>query len=84
VLEGKCSNCNHTYWGWALRDPDQRSCPNCGGILEIKDFESKTKSIVLPKYYRDRTLQKRRKKLPISNKAVQSKPDLRSNSVVSN
>jgi hypothetical protein len=40
MQEGKCPNCGLTFSGWALKNPNQRTCPGCGTSLEIRD-ESK-------------------------------------------
>ena len=37
VLKGKCPKCGTRYFGWAMRDPRQRTCNKCGVELEVTD-----------------------------------------------
>jgi len=34
--KGKCTKCGKKYVGWALKNPDQRTC-ECGGKIEIEE-----------------------------------------------
>lgn len=34
---GKCPKCGYTCAGWALRNPEQQTCPKCGTKLEITE-----------------------------------------------
>ena len=36
---GKCPNCGRSFIGWALTDPEQRTCPECGAVLEVINEE---------------------------------------------
>ncbi|MFC1846610.1 hypothetical protein ACFLYS_00920 [Chloroflexota bacterium] len=35
MIEGKCSRCGTTRYGWALLNPRYQTCPTCGAGLEI-------------------------------------------------
>ncbi len=35
MIEGKCSRCGTTRYGWALLNPRYQTCPACGSGLEI-------------------------------------------------
>jgi len=35
--EGKCPNCGTSFHGWALTDPEKRTCPECGVVLDIME-----------------------------------------------
>lgn len=35
MLEGRCSKCGTSYFGWALRFPANQSCPKCGVGLQL-------------------------------------------------
>jgi len=38
MIEGKCPNCGRQYYGWALLQPRNQSCSECGaGLLITKD-----------------------------------------------
>jgi ribosomal protein S27AE len=38
MIEGKCPNCGAFYFGWALLQPRNQSCPKCGvGLLITED-----------------------------------------------
>jgi len=37
MLEGKCPKCGVYRIGWALRFPQNQTCPNCGTGLEITE-----------------------------------------------
>jgi DNA-directed RNA polymerase subunit RPC12/RpoP len=38
VIEGKCPKCGKQYFGWALQNPRNQSCPKCGtGLLIFED-----------------------------------------------
>jgi hypothetical protein len=39
MLEGKCSNCGACYYGWALKNPEHKTCLNCSTALEIGEFD---------------------------------------------
>jgi DNA-directed RNA polymerase subunit RPC12/RpoP len=42
--EGKCTWCGQEYAGWALNNPDQRTC-KCGGKIVLKEEEPCQKPI---------------------------------------
>jgi rRNA maturation endonuclease Nob1 len=31
-----CDNCGKRYYGWALENPEHRTCEECGGDLKIE------------------------------------------------
>jgi hypothetical protein len=35
MLEGKCPNCNLTFYGWVLLNLDKHTCPKCGKLIEV-------------------------------------------------
>ena len=35
MLQGTCPTCGISYYGWALINPDQQECDECGGLLQI-------------------------------------------------
>lgn len=35
MLEGRCPKCGYQCYGWALTNPEQQACPECGTKLEI-------------------------------------------------
>ena len=38
MLEGKCPKCGLQFWGWALFESRNQSCPKCGtGLLITED-----------------------------------------------
>jgi len=37
IPEAKCPKCGARYFGWALRNPEYQTCPNCGTKLEITE-----------------------------------------------
>ena len=38
MIEGKCLKCGRMYYGWALLEPRNQSCPKCGvGLLITED-----------------------------------------------
>jgi len=38
MIEGKCYKCGRVYYGWALLEPRNQSCPQCGiGLLITED-----------------------------------------------
>jgi len=37
MLQGTCPNCGTRYYGWALREPENRTCGDCGAELIIAE-----------------------------------------------
>jgi hypothetical protein len=38
MIEGRCYKCNRVYFGWALLEPRNQACPQCGaGLLITED-----------------------------------------------
>lgn len=37
MLKGKCPKCGFCCGGWALRNPENQTCPKCGAKLEIME-----------------------------------------------
>ena len=35
MIQGKCPQCGQLYYGYALLEPDNQNCDNCGGELII-------------------------------------------------
>jgi len=35
--EAKCPHCGTSFHGWALTEPQKRTCPECGVVLEMMD-----------------------------------------------
>ncbi len=35
MIEAKCPECGHRYFGWALLDEDHHYCSKCGAKLSI-------------------------------------------------
>jgi len=42
MIAGKCPNCGALYFGWALLQPRNQSCPKCGVGLLITEDNKKT------------------------------------------
>jgi len=37
MLEGTCKKCGRKYHGWALQQPEHRTC-ECGGEIEVTEL----------------------------------------------
>jgi len=35
MIEGKCTKCGHSYWGWSLLNTRNQICGKCGTALTI-------------------------------------------------
>jgi DNA-directed RNA polymerase subunit RPC12/RpoP len=42
MIEGVCPRCGRLYYGWALLQPRNQSCPKCGVGLLITEDGKKT------------------------------------------
>lgn len=40
MLKAKCPKCGKDYYGWALRQPEQLTCTECGARLEVANDDA--------------------------------------------
>ncbi|HEY77979.1 MAG TPA: hypothetical protein G4O09_02585 [Dehalococcoidia bacterium] len=38
MLAGTCLNCKSKYWGWALSEERNQTCPECGSLIEVVGY----------------------------------------------
>ena len=35
---GTCLNCGTAYWGWALSEKQNQTCPKCGSLIRVGEY----------------------------------------------
>lgn len=43
--EGRCPKCGALFYGWALTEPENQTCPECGTKLEIHQEKGKERDL---------------------------------------
>ena len=49
MLTGTCLNCKSKYWGWALSEERNQTCPQCGSLIEVVGYGKTDTQNSLPK-----------------------------------